>query len=56
MHLELAKLYEHRRKDPVRALSHAMTTCPAEALEERERRLKRLAGRLARHNVRKRPR
>ncbi|HJL26423.1 MAG TPA: ribonuclease H-like domain-containing protein [Polyangiaceae bacterium LLY-WYZ-15_(1-7)] len=56
VHLELAKLYEHRRKDPVRALSHAMTTCPAEALEERERRLKRLAGRLARHNVRKRPR
>jgi hypothetical protein len=42
IHLELAKLYEHRVKDPERALFHARLTIPAEDLERQGRRLDRL--------------
>jgi len=46
--LELAKLYEHRRKDFRRALAHAAGTSAAEGRDATERRMARLRRRLAR--------
>ena len=42
IHLELAKLYEHRLKDLNAALTHAQRTVPAEDAEARGRRIGRL--------------
>jgi uncharacterized protein len=46
VHLRLAKLYEHRRKDPARALIHAAHTTPAEGDEAQARRCARLQTRM----------
>lgn len=46
--LELAKLYEHRRKDYRRALEHAAGTSAAEGRDATERRMTRLRRRLTR--------
>jgi len=48
VHLELAKLYEHRRKDLRRALEHAHRAGEAEAPDAHQRRLARLERRLSR--------
>jgi len=48
VHLALAKLYEHRRKDLVRALGHAAHTALAEGQVNQARRLARLERRLGR--------
>lgn len=42
VHLALAKLYERKRKDPLRALPHAQLTVPAEDEDQAARRLARL--------------
>lgn len=47
IHLSLAKLYEHRLRDPARALEHARHTALAEGREANLRRVKRLADRIA---------
>jgi len=49
--LELAKLYEHRRKDLQCALTHAAGTAPAEGKEASERRVARLMRRLGKAGV-----
>jgi len=46
LHLALAKLYEHRLKDPERALDHARAAAPAEDPAASARRLMRLERRL----------
>ncbi len=46
LHLALAKLYEHRAKDPERALEHARAAAPAESPTESAKRLARLERRL----------
>jgi uncharacterized protein YprB with RNaseH-like and TPR domain len=46
LHLALAKLYEHRLKDPERALEHARAAAPAEEPAASARRLTRLERRL----------
>lgn len=48
VHLELAKLYEHRAGDLARALDHARHTLAAEGADAHRRRLERLERRLAR--------
>ena len=47
VHLQLAKLYEHRLGDPQRALSHAAASHPAETAEAQRRRVDRLQRRAA---------
>lgn len=47
LHLVLAKLYEHRLKEPAKALAHARRSAAAEPSEQHERRLSRLERRLA---------
>jgi uncharacterized protein len=42
LHLGLAKLYEHRRRDFDRALAHAAHTAPAEGAQAQRKRLARL--------------
>ncbi len=49
VHLALAKLYEHRTKEPERALAHAKHTAPCEGATASQRRVARLLRRLARH-------
>jgi hypothetical protein len=46
LHLALAKLYEHRLKDPAAALQHARASAAAESPARHQRRLERLARRL----------
>lgn len=48
VHLELAKLHEHRLKDLERALLHARQTSPAETEGERDKRISRVLRRLSR--------
>ncbi|MCP3142355.1 ribonuclease H-like domain-containing protein [Pyxidicoccus xibeiensis] len=48
LHLELAKLYEHRLKDLPKALHHAKLSAAAELPADHQRRVLRLEGRLAR--------
>ena len=48
VHLELAKLHEHRLKNLERALLHARQTCPAETEDDRDKRVARVMRRLAR--------
>jgi hypothetical protein len=47
IHLELAKLFEHRLRDPARALGHARKTARAEGLEAQAKRVARLERRIA---------
>jgi len=47
LHLTLAKLYEHKLRDPERALEHALAASPAEAPEVSARRIARLEQRVA---------
>lgn len=46
IHLELAKHFEHRKKDLRSALKHARLTCPAETTEACEHRVRRIERRL----------
>jgi len=48
VHLELAKLYEHRKKDPAKALDHARMTWPVEDETARAKRVARLEKRIER--------
>jgi hypothetical protein len=48
LHLELAKLFEHRVHDPARALQHARHTAPAEGADAQARRIARLERKLSR--------
>ena len=48
VHLELAKLYEHRLRDPARALEHARACALAEDASTSARRVSRLEARIAR--------
>jgi hypothetical protein len=48
IHLELAKLYEHRMRDPQRALHHARQVSAAESMPAEQRRLDRLERKLLR--------
>lgn len=48
VHLALAKLWEHRLKDPVRAELHARATEPVEGRDEHQRRSRRLAKKVER--------
>ncbi len=48
LHLELAKIYEHRLRDPAAAREHAARSAGAEAAEAQARRLARLDRRLSR--------
>ncbi len=50
LHLELAKLLEHRMRDPVRALQHARFTAPAEGVEAHAKRVARLERKLSRRD------
>jgi hypothetical protein len=46
VHLKLAKLYEHKKKDLPRALAHATFTAAVEGREAHAKRLRRIAKRL----------
>ncbi len=50
LHLELSKLYEHRARDPGRALQHARHTASAEGADAQARRLARLERKLSRRD------
>ncbi|MEE8408921.1 MAG: ribonuclease H-like domain-containing protein [Myxococcota bacterium] len=48
IHVGLAKLYEHRCRDPARALEHALQTAAAEGTASQQKRIARLERRLQR--------